>query len=58
MAPVIPFVDTPKEAFELTLVAVAVTAISALVGLASWTLYRIERAETTGPNAARSPIER
>jgi hypothetical protein len=37
--------DTAREAFVLGLMATALFAVSALAGLASWALYRIEREE-------------
>jgi flagellar biogenesis protein FliO len=42
---VIVLLDTAREALELALVAIALSVVSALVGLASWALYRIEREE-------------
>ena len=51
--------DTAREAFVLGVVATVLLAVSALMGLASWALYRIERQEAgQGADAGRRSFER
>ena len=51
--------DTTREAFVLGLVATVLFSVSALMGLASWALYRVEREEMGGEtDAGPVPSER
>jgi uncharacterized membrane-anchored protein len=51
--------DAAREAFVVGLVATVLVAVSALAGLASWALYRIEREEAgQGADIGRRSFER